>query len=216
MAGAPTIITSLNDIAKFVIQVSLLPDNKVNSRGAIHIFKKGRYFGEFDEIQYLCGTSLCKYVHTDDFSFTPAELAWFEKNKPESIAKWPIHTKARYDQWHRLPVTCPKCGFFALHRDELPDSAGFNQTNDRTAEQIESYYRELGGFADISMVIFRHPGAMQLSKRLIKEKAGKEEINRALDLARQKHHVFYAWKDIVRDVSAGASVIGRIRSLIDS
>lgn len=210
----PIISTDLNDVAKFTIQVTVLPDNKTNSRGTIQVFKKGRYYGEFDEIQYLCHTSLCKHVYTDDFAFSAQELAWFDKHKPEHIGQWPDTIRSRYDGWNSQPVTCPKCGAFALHRDELPESSGFNQTNDRIALQVESYYRELNGFADIAMVVFKHPGMMKQAKRLIGEKASRDEIRKTLDLAREKHHVFYAWKDIVRDTSNGASVLSRITALL--
>ena len=216
MLAGPVIMTDLSEVAKFAIQVTVLPDNKVNSRGAIQIFKKGRYFGEFDEIQYLCPTRLCKYVHTDDFAFSQAEKDWFDKNKPEHIGKWPEATRIRYDQWHRLPVTCPKCGHLSLHRDDLPESAGFNQTNGRIAEEIESYYRELGGFADISMVIFRHPQMMMQARKLIEAKANKAELKKTLDLAREKHHVFYAWKDIVKDITAGSNVLSRINAMLNA
>ena len=108
-------------------------------------------------------------------------------------------------------VLCPKCERVYYARD-LWGERGLRLTSANWARAIYNNYMYLDGNADI--VLLSHHANLQKQTALEMEKnAGSELVNVA---RRVRRKVVYPLKNIIKDISAGADLVGRFQAFINS
>ena len=203
-------------VAKHIIQVNLVYRPGVNRLGSFNLWKKGGRFGHADELMKFCPADGCKGIFTDSFELTEQEKGSMDKDDWDTPQKWPMETVRRYMRWMCSPVMCPVCGTIS-HREDLPDSYGFNMTYDLIAKRLSDFYSRLSKDADILMVRMKKDAAFQKARQeLYSADKSFSRYKKMLDTARDRDTVFYPLKSIIKDTSAGSSLEKTFKSFLES
>ena len=222
-AEALLLTPSVPKYARHTIQVNLTHRPKrANIVGNIQLWESGGVFGSSDQIIFLCPATGCKGCFLRDEVMSSEEHGGLLKAKnilrDDSIA--PDDVKLAAHDYLSSILTrlcvCRLCGMCARPY-ELADSYDFSMGVGKIAAVIESFFHLLADSADIYFVHNRDYGGAARVKLAQPHQGGTyKQLKKELATARENTQVRYALANIVKDLSAGATLKGRLEALLRS
>jgi len=201
-------------VADHLIQIStVFRPGKQAIMGAFHVWKKGGWFGNADEMLKFCSGSGCMGVLSDSFSLTEQEQERIGEENLDSVTKWPNDLQIKYEYWYELPVACP-CGKTVCAREYLPDSYGFNMSPDKIGDRAEELFNMLERNADIYLVVTKEDMLIHKARHDLQTHGDTKSYWSKLGHARDRELVFYPLKRIISDLAGGTSLSSRIKALL--
>lgn len=195
--------------APYAIQVTLhYGKTRTQIAGNITLYKKSGQYGKAEFAIDMCNTYKCKGIFTDPFEFTESEREQLDQliaEGKDDIGFWPPAIRERYTNWGDSLAFCTKCNT-AYPRRELSDSYVFNNTLDNVSLAVVDYFRELGSHADLILKVHKHPGSLQRARQEMLLSKDMNKYAEELEGARENIHVYYPFKKLLKDMSAGASL----------
>lgn len=211
------IIDPTTVVADYVIQVSMVFRPKTtNLLGSFHVWKKGGWFGNADELMKFCPAPGCKGMFCDTFTLPDRALEEIGEDKIGSIPDWPPKYQNLYENWYLGPVMCPECGQIEI-RENLPDTYGFNMDTAKIAERMAEFYTLLGGMSDVYMVRTKENKLFHKAREMLHSVDGRfSDYQKTLEQARDRDCVFYPLKSIISDTVGGSDLVRRFKALLEA
>ena len=208
----PTVI-----VADYVIQVSTVFRPKTaNILGSFHVWKKGGWFGNADELMKFCPAMGCKGLFSDSFELPDEVVDKIGKDNIDNIPAWPKKYQVMYENWFVSPVMCPECGQIEI-RENLPDTYGFNMEALQIGERMAEFFSLLGGTTDVYMVRTKEKSLFHKAKDMLHGSDYRfSEYKKTLEQARERDCVFYPLKSIINDTTNGSDLARRFKALLEA
>lgn len=214
-----SLLTESDAPASYVLQVSVVHrKGSFNRLGAFHIWKKSGWFGMADELMKFCPRPGCMGIFDDSFKLSDRDVERLPKDNQGDVKSWPEDLQVRYQTWFSLPVVCPECGLLTLHREELPDSYGFNMPVSKVAHRMAKFYAQLRNDADIYLVRSKHGTALEEARQLLADKVDFkfDKYKALLELGRTRETVFYPLASIIKDTASGGDLEARFKAFLEA
>lgn len=212
-----SIIAPSEIVADYVIQVSTVFKPKTsNLLGSFHIWKKGGWFGNADELMKFCSAPGCKGLFCDTFTLPEMVAEEIGEDNIHDVPSWPQKYQILYENWFTSPVVCPKCGSVGI-REELPDTYGFNMGSDKISQRVSEFFTILEGSADMYLVRTRENDLFHKARSMLHSTDYKfGEYRKTLENARERDCVYYPLKSIIDDTANGGDLARRFKSLLEA
>lgn len=209
-------------LAKHLIQVNLAHRPKrANVVGSIQLWEKTGEFGTGEQSMFLCPVTGCKGYFARNSVFTDVERSYMLQIKNLLASDDALESEVKEHGFYlrklqERQLLCSLCGK-RVPAMGLADSYDFNMGLERVADTIDQFFYALLGDADVYLVHNKDLGSAIKAKDAQPVNGGNwMQLQKALDVVRDRRASFYSMKSIRADIANGASVRNRVLAMLRS